>query len=332
MSIGKPTKRAVALDLGGTRYRVAVSTLEGELEWRVSRNTDAARGLEPVLDSLFASLEEAIAAAGGREAVSGLGIAAPGPVDPWNGVLYSPPNMPGWVNVPLKHLFEERFGIHSVAGNDANLAAVGEHRFGAGRGLANVVYVTVSTGIGGGVISDNRLLVGSHGFAGEIGHMTVELHGDLCACGNWGCLEALASGTAIARHARETVQSGADTALRALAMEQITAKAVTDEAYRGDKVAQRLLKEAAEALGVGIVNLAHLFNPSRIILGGGVSINAGPIFWDTIQEVIEARMMRPALRDLEIVPAGLGDDAGLLGAAAAALDEAATDSSNQVLS
>lgn len=320
--VNNSATKAVALDLGGTRYRVAVGTPNGELEWHSSKNTDVARGMAPVLDSIYASLDEAIAAAGGRAAVAGMGVAAPGPLDPWAGILYNPPNMPGWTNVPLKQLFEERFSIPAVVGNDANLAAVGEHRFGAGRGFADVVYVTVSTGIGGGIISDNRLLLGSHGFAGEIGHMTVDLRGELCACGNWGCLEALASGTAIGRHARQAVESGADTTLNRIPVGEISAKAVTEAAYRGDEVARRLLRAAAEALGVGIVNLAHLFNPRRIILGGGVSINAGPILWDTIHEVMEARMMEPAARDLEVVPAGLGDDAGLLGAAAAALDAA----------
>ena len=310
--------RAVSLDLGGTRFRVAVGTDEGKIEWRVSRSTEVTRGLDAVLQSLFQAIDEAIAVAGGASMVNGIGVAAPGPLDPWTGVIVNPPNMPGWTRVPLKQLFEDRYDVPATVVNDANLAAVGEHRYGAGRGLKDVVYVTVSTGIGGGVIIDNQLFLGHNGFAGEIGHITVDMHGERCACGNIGCLEALASGTSIARHAREAVAAGERTALNTIQPDLITAKDVTDAAYRGDEVAQRLLREAGISLGVGIVNLAHLFNPERVILGGGVSLNAGRILWDAIHEIVRARTMAPCLRDLEVVPASLGDDAGLLGGIAVA--------------
>lgn len=320
MASSEGTRKSVSLDLGGTHYRVAVGTEDGTLEWRVSRSTDVRRGLEPVLVDIYSTVAEAVDAAGGRDAVAGIGVAAPGPLDPWTGVIYDPPNMPGWARVPLKDLFEQRFGVPTIVGNDANLAGVGEHRFGAGRGLRDVVYMTVSTGIGGGVIADNKLLLGNHGFAGEIGHMTVDIRGEQCACGNWGCLEALASGTSIGRHARQAVLAGARTILSALPTEEITAKAVTSAAYKGDEVAIQLLRDAGLALGVGVVNLAHLFNPARVILGGGVSINAGTILWDAIHEMVKSRTMRPSLRDLDVVPAGLGDDAGLLGGVALAFD------------
>ena len=150
--------------------------------------------------------------------------------------------------------------------------------------------------------------------------MTIDMRGERCACGNWGCLEALASGTAIGRHARQMVESGAATTLSRLPLAEVTAKTVSDAAYAGDEVAIGLLRDAGVALGVGVVNLAHLFNPSRVILGGGVSINAGAILWDAIRETVMARSMRPALRDFDVVPAGLGDDAGLLGGVALALD------------
>lgn len=284
----------------------------------MSRPTEVARGLEAVLETLFQAIDEAIAASGGPSRVNGIGVAAPGPLDPWTGVILNPPNMPGWTRVPLKELFEERYGVLTTVVNDANLASVGEHRYGAGRGLKDVVYVTVSTGIGGGVIIDNKLFLGHNGFAGEIGHITIDMHGERCACGNVGCLEALASGTSIARRARQAVASGEHTVLSTIQRDLITAKDVTDAAYRGDEVALRLLREAGIALGVGIVNLAHLFNPERIILGGGVSLNAGKILWDVIHETVRSRTMAPSLRDLEVVPASLGDDAGLLGGIALA--------------
>ncbi|MHB1159090.1 MAG: ROK family protein [Chloroflexota bacterium] len=313
--------RAVALDLGGTRFRVAVGTDDGSIEWRVSRFTGVHRGLQPVLNDLYDTVEDALSAVDDRETVQGMGIAAPGPLDPWTGVIHNPPNMPGWHSVPLKALFEERFGIPVQVANDANLAAVGEHRYGAGKGFQNVVYVTVSTGIGGGVIVDDRLLLGAGGFAGEVGHMTIDMRGERCACGNLGCLEWLASGTSIGRQARQLVRSGAHTALRGLPLDQITAHRVSELAYQGDAVARRLLRDAGVAMGVGIVNLVHMFNPQRVILGGGVSLNAGPLWWDAIQVTVRARAMESCSRGLEIVPAGLGDDAGLLGGVAiAALD------------
>ncbi|MHB1161055.1 MAG: ROK family protein [Chloroflexota bacterium] len=308
-------RRAIALDLGGTHFRVAIGTSEGAIEWRVSKPTDAERGLQAVLGSIFETVDEALAVVGDRTKLQGIGVGAPGPLDPWAGVIHNPPNLPGWDRVPIRQLFEERYGLPTLVGNDANLAAVGEHRFGAGRGCKNMVYVTVSTGIGGGVISDDRLLLGHNGFAGEIGHMAIDMHGPVCQCGNVGCLEVLASGTAIARRARELLQSGAESSLGGLPEEEVTAIEVVNAAYRGDATAGSILHEAAVALGVGMVNVAHLFNPHRIIIGGGVS-NAGPLLWDPMLETVRTRTMPPNRRDLEIVLAGLGDDAGLLGAVA----------------
>ena len=317
MSSGNPEKRAVAVDLGGTRFRVAVGTSGGAIEWRVSRPTRVGLGREAVLDDIFTSVDEAISTVPDRSTIKGIGIGAPGPLDPWSGVLFSPPNLPGWDNTPLKSLFQRRFGLHTVVGNDANLAALGEHQFGAGKGFAHIIYVTVSTGIGGGVIVDDRLLVGHCGLAGEIGHMVIDMDGPPCKCGNFGCLEALASGTAIARRAKELVSSGAETDLNKLPPSDITAKAVAEAAYRGDEVARSLFQEAGIALGVGFANLVHIFNPQRIIVGGGVS-NAGELLWGPMMETVRTRTFTTCQRDLEIVPAALGDDAGILGAVAEA--------------
>lgn len=309
-----PTQ-AIALDLGGTRFRVAVGTSEGEIEWRLARPTAPGRGRQAVLDDMFNVVDEALAAVPDKKTVKGIGIGAPGPLNPWTGVIHNPPNLPGWDMVPLKQLFEERFALPVQVGNDANLAAVGEHQFGAGRGLTDVVYVTVSTGIGGGVIASNQLLLGHCGFAGEVGHMTIAMDGPLCSCGNVGCLEAIASGTAIASQARALVLSGAVTALNRIPLAEITAERVTELAYQGDSVAERVLRNAGVALGVGMVNLSHLFNPQRVIVGGGVS-NAGPLLWEPMREVLRTRAISACQRDMEIVPAALGDDAGLLGAVA----------------
>lgn len=308
--------RAIAVDLGGTRFRVAVGTREGELEWRVSRPTLVEQGTSSVLARMYDAVQEALETIADRPSLKGIGIGAPGPLDPWKGIIHQPPNMPGWDRVPIKDLFEERFGIPVKVSNDANLAAVGEHRYGAGKGYSDVVYVTVSTGIGSGVITGNRLLLGKCGFAGELGHMTIDLHGPVDNCGNIGCLEAFASGTAIARRAVELVEAGAATSLRGYPREHLTAEMVSAAAYRGDEAAIRIMREAGTALGVGMVNVAHLFNPQRIILGGGVSIGAGPLLWDSMMEILRARAMTQCQRETEVVPASLGDDAGLMGAVA----------------
>ncbi len=329
MANTQPCERAVAIDLGGTRFRVAVATADGVVEWRTSRLTRTERGLQAVLESIHATIDEALAVVEDRDSVKGIGIAAPGPLDPWTGVIYNPPNMPGWDRVPLKQLFEERYGMPVQVGNDANLAAVGEHRYGAGKGYRHVVYVTVSTGIGGGVIVDDRLLLGTGGFAGEVGHMTIDMQGERCACGNVGCLEWLASGTSIGRRARQMVASGIETALSGLKPEEITAQRVAEMAYRGDEASIHLLREAGIAMGVGAVNLAHLFNPQRVILGGGISLNAGPIWWDAVRQTVRSRTMASCQQGLEIVPAGLGDDAGLLGGIALVTLEGSTASEDR---
>lgn len=315
MARSRAPRRAIALDLGGTRFRVAVGTSEGEIEWRVSRPTEPERGHQAVLQDIFQAVDEALASMADRKSLVGFGIGAPGPTDPWSGILHNPPNLPGWDAVPIRRLFEERYHLPTKVANDANLAALGEHRFGAGRGYRDMVYVTVSTGIGGGIIVNDQLLLGHCGYAGEIGHMTIDMHGPVCPCGNIGCLEVMASGTAIARRAREMIRSGAETTLRDVPLGELTAKAVMEAAYAGDPASQQILREAGEALGVGMVNLAHLLNPQRIIIGGGVS-NAGPRLWDPMLEIVNSRTMTACHRDLEIVPAGLADDAGLLGAVA----------------
>jgi glucokinase len=312
----KTPVRAIAMDLGGTRFRVAVGTSLGELEWRVSRLTFAEQGPTAVINRMFATVDEALKTVEDSSSVRGIGIAAPGPLDPWSGVIHRPPNLPGWDKIPLKQLFEERFGVPVQVGNDANWAAVGEHRFGAGKGYSHLVYITVSTGVGGGIIIDNRLLLGLCGFAGELGHMTIDMRGPIDNCGNIGCLEAFASGTAIARRASELVESGAPTSLSAYPLEAMTAELVQTEAYNGDDTAIQIMRDAGAALGVGLLNIANILNPQRIILGGGVSMGAGPLVWNAMLEVLRARAITQCQRDTEVVPASLGDDAGLMGAIA----------------
>jgi glucokinase len=254
--------------------------------------------------------------------VQGIGVVAPGPLDSWKGIIMDAPNLSGWKNVPLKDLVEEEFGLPVFVGNDANLAALAEQCFGAGQGIADLIYMTVSTGIGGGIIADNRLLLGAQGFAAEVGHQTIEAHGPRCNCGNIGCLEALAAGPAIARRARQLIRTGIGMGIADLAggdLDRITAKEVNQAAQAGDPIAIEIFRQAGFYIGVGIVNLLHVFNPSLIIIGGSVA-KAGDLLFEPIRATVRERAMASYYwENTPIVPATLGDDVGLLGAVALVL-------------
>ncbi len=311
-------KLIVGVDLGGTQIRAALADGEGRIVRRASCLTLAKEGPEPVLVRIKESIYEVMGSAD-RGRLRGIGFAAPGPLDPWKGIVIDAVNLPGWRNIPLKDLMEEEFGLPVVVGRDANLAALAEQRLGAGQGVADLIYITVSTGIGGGVIADNRPLLGARGLAGEVGHQTIEAHGPRCNCGNIGCLEALAAGPAIARCARQLIRTGVGTTIADLVdgdLDKITAKEVNQAAQAGDPVAIELFRQAGFYIGVGIINLLHLFNPSLIIIGGGVA-KAGHLLFEPIRATVRERAMAGfPWEDVPIVPATLGDDVGLLGAVA----------------
>ena len=313
-------KLIVGVDLGGTQIRAALADAQGQIIQRVSQPTMADEGLEAVLERIEESIRQVLPADIGQ--VSAVGVAAPGPLDPWRGIVRDAPNLPGWKNVPLKDLMEAEFGLPVVVGNDANLAALAEQRFGAGQGIADLIYITVSTGIGGGVIVDNKLLLGAQGLAGEVGHQTIEARGPRCKCGNIGCLEALAAGPAIARRAMEFVKTGIGTAIADLVgddLDKITAKVVNQAAQAGDPIAIEIFRQAGFYIGVGIVNLLHIFNPSLIVIGGSVT-KAGDLLFEPIRATVRQRAMASYYwENTPIVPATLGDDVALLGAVALVL-------------
>ncbi len=324
----------IGVDLGGTQTRAALVDREGNILHRTSYLTLAQEGMEAVMSRIKGAIHEVMDSAD-RGAIRGIGVAAPGPLDPWKGVILEAPNLPGWENVPLKDLLEEEFGLPVYVGNDANLAALAEQRFGVGRGVADLIYITVSTGIGGGIIVDNRLLLGAHGLAGEVGHQTLEANGPRCKCGNVGCLEVLAAGPAIARSAIQLIKTGVVTKISDLVdgdLDKITAKVVSQAAQAGDPVAVELFRQAGFYIGVGIVNLLHLFNPSLIIIGGGVA-KAGALLFEPIRATVRERAMTSRYwENTPIVPAALGDDVGLLGAVALVLmqeEETNTSSSSE---
>ncbi|MBI2863060.1 MAG: ROK family protein [Chloroflexi bacterium] len=306
----------IAIDLGGTRIRAALVNSAGQVLDRRSTLTLADEGRDRVVERIIL-IATTIIKRVGVEHLSAVGIGAPGPLDFRTGVIISAPNLSGWHEVPLKDILQSSLGLPVAVGNDANLAALGEATYGGGRGSKNLIYITVSTGIGGGVIVEGKLLLGERGLAAEVGHMSIEAFGPACGCGNLGCLEVLASGTAIARKAKERIAAGEATAMTSMLARQggeLGAEIVVDAAKGGDAIAREIMSVAATYLGVGVTNLLHLYNPGMVIIGGGVS-NAGDLLFEPVRQVVAQRAMPTYREGLAIAPTALGDDAGLLGAA-----------------
>lgn len=295
------------MDIGGTRLRVAVYPKDSieplRQKWIPTQGDGSALDrLKELITELWPVEDQVLA----------IGAAAPGPLNPMDGILYNAPNIPGWVNVPLRKIFEDRFQVPVAIGNDANMAALGEYRFGSGVGHRNLIYITISTGIGGGVILDGKLALGSLGLAGELGHVTVVENGPVCGCGKRGHLEAVASGTAIARYTAGQLEAGRHSSLKQIGA-SVTAKDVARAAAGGDALALEAMTRAGTYMGVGLANYLHIFNPSMIILGGGVS-RSGPVYMEPMRAAMEASVISPEyLTGLEIRTAALGDNAGLLG-------------------
>ena len=302
---------AIAVDLGGTQFRVAAITPLPQILHRVAAPTRADAAPSAVIEDIARAVAEVCDAVAGHP-VQGLGVTAPGPLDQETGVVFQAPNLPTWRDVPLAADLQRATGFAVHLGNDANLAALAEARCGAGAGARNLVYLTVSTGIGSGIIANGRLLLGKHGAAGEAGHMSLSLNGPLCGCGNHGCLEAYASGTGLVNRAQDAIAAGRQTELSALG-QNLDARAISAAGTRGDALASELIEQAGKALGLGVRNLLHILDPEVVVIGGGVS-RIGPPLWNPMRRVIESDELT-IYRRIRLVPAALGDDSGLLGAA-----------------
>ncbi|OHV89353.1 ROK family protein [Mesorhizobium sp. ORS 3428] len=310
---------ALAFDLGGTELRGALVERSGEVIARVSEPTMAGAGSKAVIRQIIA-LAERLLNEHPQAKVIGLGACAPGPLDPKAGIVIAPPTLAGWHNVPLMDILSRQFGLPVRLENDGNAAALGEWRFGAGRRTDSLVFVTVSTGIGGGVVADGRLYHGRRGLAAEIGHMTITGEGDRCFCGNIGCFEAVASGTALGRRATQLTAPGDGSLLRCLSKGgDVSARHVVEAARAGDVTAHELVEAEARWLGIGFTNLLHLYSPDLIVMGGGLA-KGFDLLAPGIRATVEERAM-PAYREVPIVPAELGDRAGLVGAASLILWE-----------
>lgn len=303
----------LALDFGGTKHAAAIA-VAGEAQWQAYQRASAPVNSNREADlQVMRSLIKTVLNGASPAAV---GVSFGGPVNFTTGTVRLSHHVPGWQNTPLQQLLEAEFGIPVRIDNDANAAALGEQRFGAGRGYNDLLYVTVSTGVGGGWILNGRPWRGFAGMAGEIGHIVVDPQGPLCLCGKRGCVERLASGPYMAQQVREVLlqQPDRDSILRSLVnhdLNQLTAIHISQAAAQADPVAQAVLQRSAWALGVGIGNVANLINPQCFILGGGVT-KAGGLFWQTLRQTA-CETALPEVQ-FEIVPAALGDDAPLWGA------------------
>jgi len=306
----------VGIDLGGTQIRAVLATPDGTILARVAAPTAPHEGQNAVVERIANAARQVIRQAGGQPP-RGVGVGSAGAVDPASGVVLSAPNL-HWSQVPLRALLQDELGLPVVVGNDANAAALAEHRFGAGRGTTDLIYLTISTGIGAGIISGGRLLLGQRGLAGEVGHTTINPDGPACPCGNRGCLEAVASGPALGAAAVARMAAGEPSRILALAQgdpRQVTAQVVGRAAAGGDALALDLVERTGQAIGIGLVNLIHILAPHVILIGGGVAQIGAPLF-AAIRATVSERAMACFRQGLRIEPAALGSDVGVLGAIA----------------
>jgi glucokinase len=305
----------IGIDLGGTQVRAALVE-GGQILRRASARTDVS-GPAAVLGQ-FKQLMSEVCPAEQRHRIAGLGVAAPGPLDSETGTIIQIPTLPNWESFPLREILQRDLGMPVVVENDGIAAAYGEWQYGAGKGLRHLVYVTVSTGIGGGVVVDGHLMHGRRGMACHVGHFQMATVGPQCACGATACFEALASGTALGKRALKLAQDMPTSMLgQWSAREAVDARHVVEGARQGDPLCLELLAEEARYLGSGFTGIIHLYSPDRVIMGGGVS-QAFDLLEPGICEVIRRDAMGP-FKTVPVVPALLGDNSGLVGAAALAL-------------
>ena len=319
----KRQRYIIGIDLGGTNIVVGVLTEDGSSDFAMrSEPTRADLGADAVVDRMVrminTSMKEAKDETGAKtKDFLGIGVGAPGPLDRANGLVITTPNL-GWTNFPLRDVIAERVGLPATLDNDANCATLGEWWLGAAKGGRNVVGMTIGTGIGGGLILDGQLYHGSSDVAGEIGHMTIDVNGRHCGCGNYGCLEAYASGPSIAERAREQMQGDNESLMYTLVdgeLERLTAAMVYDAAKRGDATALEVVRETSRFLGVGIANLLNVYNPDCVVIAGGVT-QAGETLFEPMRREVRKRAFRPAVDACRIVPGSLPGTAGVVGAVA----------------
>jgi glucokinase len=300
-----------AIDIGGTKIAVALAEEDGTILSMTRFPAHLELGPHRILENAVAVVQEM--AAEKSVSISAVGIGCGGPLDRKRGLILSPPNLPGWDEFPIVEIVESKLGVHALLDNDANAAALGELQHGAGRGLKDLVYITISTGIGGGIIVDGKLVHGVGDGAGEVGHIPVLLDGPLCGCGGRGCLEFLCSGTGIARRAKERIAAGAKSSLASDNISDISAKAVAEAAKDGDPLAREVWDETIRYLAFGLNNIIVTLAPEAVILGGGVSTAGDQLLEPLRRQVYETVKILP-VEQVRILQAELGGDSALYGA------------------
>jgi len=318
--VARSRRWILALDVGGTNMSGALFKEDGGNPLAVkSRRTPAAEGPEGVVAAGLRLLDdirdEAVDQGVDPKRIVGAGVGVPGTVEPGRGIVSLAPNL-GWRDVPIRDLFQDQLGLPVVVDNDANCAALGEWWVGAGRGSRLMIAATLGTGIGGGIVQEGRVLRGVAGAAGEIGHMTIEMDGRSCQCGNQGCLEAYASGTGIGARAREALRDGAESAIRHMvdSEDQVTAAVVAQAAQEGDMLGRLILRETARYLAAGLASLINVLNPDRIVLAGGV-VKTGGLLLDPVREEVRRRAFPASAETCVIAAARDPELAGVRGAA-----------------
>jgi glucokinase len=305
----------VALDIGGTKLNAGLVGADGEVVIRRRRPTPAADGGQAVYDAVEALIAEIIAEAPGP--VTAIGVGSPGHIDFASGhVVWCTPNLPGWSGMPLASRLSERFGIPAVADNDANAALYGEIWQGGAKGCQHALLLTLGTGVGGGILSHGQVIRGHRGGGAELGHIIIAIDGRPCNCGQRGCLESYASGSAIGAMARERLRGGAPSAMSRVAgsVEAVTAHHVFDAFHDGDAEAAAVMADLADHLAVGIVTLVNIFQPERLLIGGGVA-SQGESLMSLVRAAVRRRWCNAPLADDMLALAELGEEAGLIGAA-----------------
>jgi len=312
-------KYAIGIDLGGTYTKLALVDKSGRLFHRAKLSTTDYDTKEALLKAISYKIKRILKKGhiNSRD-LRGIGIGVPGPVDFKRGLIYYLTNVPGWKNVRLKKDLEARFKVPVLIDNDVNLMALGEHRFGAGRGARNLVCITLGTGVGGGIIIDGRLYRGSSSVAGEIGHMPLRETGQRCNCGSFGCFERYVSNSFIVGEIKRRIKAGEHTSIKRLVngnLSLVTPEVVSYASKRNDKLAIALWQEIGKRVGIVLSGVINLLNPEKVIIGGGLA-NAGKFLFEAIRDTVTERTLPIHKRTVKIIKAKLGADAGIVGAAA----------------
>lgn len=310
--------KRIGIDVGGTNVKIALVDDNGKIIYSNSVPTYAKMGYEYTVNNIKQAIKDLMKETNTTPSdIEGIGFDFPGQVDCKTGVVKLAPNIPGWVNVPIAQMIEDEFHIPTRIDNDVRCAALGELKFGAGRGCENFICITVGTGIGSGIVINGKVVRGATNAAGELGHIKLQMNGGpICGCGDTGCLEAFASGPAIVAMAQEYIKGGKSTKFREIAAVEggeITPYMVAKAAEEGDPVAKRIFEIVGEYIGIGLTSVINLLNPERVIIGGGVA-ESGELLLGPIRKTIKERAMVVAGNAVEIVPAQLGNSAGVIGA------------------